>query len=200
MRGRTWRWSAPATPQSRLSSRSRTRCGPQMIPLPGLQAGICPQPYYPHWPAGQPAGWQALQGGPARGEVNAYAKLSLGACGAQSSRTSASFCWVWTHGSILRAVQHLPHMQLQGEMEHPSTFKHLHALRGRLAAAQTTHEKQMELYLTSKFCLMLPGDSQTSRRLPEAVMAGCVPVFLGPPFHSMPLANQARSRPDPETL
>lgn len=51
----------------------------------------------------------------------------------------------------------------------------------------------MELYLTSKFCLMLPGDSQTSRRLPEAVMAGCVPVFLGPPFHSMPLANQARA-------
>ncbi|KAK9834881.1 hypothetical protein WJX81_006129 [Elliptochloris bilobata] len=55
---------------------------------------------------------------------------------------------------------------------------------------ETTHEKQMELYLSSKFCLMLPGDSQTSRRLPEAVMAGCVPVFLGPPFHSMPLVNQ----------
>ena len=67
----------------------------------------------------------------------------------------------------------------------------------RLFTAQTTHEKQMELYLTSKFCLMLPGDSQTSRRLPEAVMAGCVPVFLGPPFHSMPLVNQARA-PKPQ--
>lgn len=51
----------------------------------------------------------------------------------------------------------------------------------------------MEQYLNSKFCLMLPGDSQTSRRLPEAVMSGCVPVFMGPPFHSMPLVNQARS-------
>ena len=66
-------------------------------------------------------------------------------------------------------------------------------LTARARPAQTTHEKQMELYLTSRFCLMLPGDSQTSRRLPEAVMAGCVPVFLGPPFHSMPLANQARA-------
>ena len=61
--------------------------------------------------------------------------------------------------------------------------------------AQTTHEKQMEMYLSSRFCLMLPGDSQTSRRLPEAVMAGCVPVFLGPPFHSMPLVHQARPAP-----
>ncbi len=31
---------------------------------------------------------------------------------------------------------------------------------------------------------------QTSRRLPEAVLTGCIPVFFGPPFHTVPLADQ----------
>ncbi|KAK9805794.1 hypothetical protein WJX73_000215 [Symbiochloris irregularis] len=41
----------------------------------------------------------------------------------------------------------------------------------------------------SKFCLVLPGDSQSTRRLSEIFMAGCIPVFVGAPFNSMPLAG-----------
>lgn len=38
------------------------------------------------------------------------------------------------------------------------------------------------------FCLQLSGDSQTSRRLPEALLGGCIPVsrtpgILGRPYH-----------------
>ena len=39
------------------------------------------------------------------------------------------------------------------------------------------------------FCLVLPGDSASARRTSEIFMAGCIPVFLGPPFGSMPLAD-----------
>eukprot|EP00884_Botryococcus_braunii_P001170 jgi/Botrbrau1/11053/Bobra.92_2s0024.1 len=60
---------------------------------------------------------------------------------------------------------------------------------GELQAKPITHDQQVHRYFKSIFCLMLPGDSQTSRRLPEAVMTGCIPVFVGPPYHTMPLTN-----------
>ena len=41
----------------------------------------------------------------------------------------------------------------------------------------------------SVFCLVLPGDAQSTRRLTETFLAGCIPVFLGPPFNTMPLAE-----------
>ena len=40
----------------------------------------------------------------------------------------------------------------------------------------------------SMFCLALPGDAASSRRLSEMLGVGCIPVFLGPPFHSTPIA------------
>ena len=52
------------------------------------------------------------------------------------------------------------------------------------------HWEQMDAYMKSTFCLMLPGDSQTSRRLPESIMAGCIPVFPGPPYHTAAFASQ----------
>eukprot|EP00884_Botryococcus_braunii_P004792 jgi/Botrbrau1/14313/Bobra.0287s0006.1 len=56
-------------------------------------------------------------------------------------------------------------------------------------AKQITHDEQVMLYFKSVFCLVIPGDSQTSRRLPEAVLTGCIPVFYGPPFHTIPLGD-----------
>lgn len=41
----------------------------------------------------------------------------------------------------------------------------------------------------SVFCLVLTGDAQSTRRLSEIFMAGCIPVFIGPPYNSMPLAD-----------
>ena len=38
----------------------------------------------------------------------------------------------------------------------------------------------------SRFCLAMPGDSASTRRLSEIVLSGCIPVFPGPPFNSMP--------------
>ena len=47
----------------------------------------------------------------------------------------------------------------------------------------------MDKMRSTLFCLVLPGDSASARRTSEIFMAGCIPVFLGPPFGSMPLAD-----------
>ena len=39
------------------------------------------------------------------------------------------------------------------------------------------------------FCLLLPGDSVSSRRMAEIILAGCIPVFIGPPYHNTPLSD-----------
>lgn len=41
----------------------------------------------------------------------------------------------------------------------------------------------------SKICPVFPGDSASTRRLSEIFLAGCVPAFLGPPYHSMPFGE-----------
>ena len=41
----------------------------------------------------------------------------------------------------------------------------------------------------SVFCLVVPGDAQSTRRLSEIFMAGCIPVFVGPPYNTMPLPD-----------
>lgn len=47
----------------------------------------------------------------------------------------------------------------------------------------------MQRMRSTLFCLVLPGDSASARRTSEIFMAGCIPVFLGPPYGSMPLAD-----------
>ena len=41
----------------------------------------------------------------------------------------------------------------------------------------------------SIFCLLPPGGTASSRRLTDIVLSGCIPVFIGPPWHAMPLAR-----------
>ncbi len=50
------------------------------------------------------------------------------------------------------------------------------------------HGQMMQGLQRSLFCPVIAGDTQSSRRLTEIVLAGCIPVFIGPPFHTLPLA------------
>ena len=51
-------------------------------------------------------------------------------------------------------------------------------------------KRSLEIMGRSKYCAILaPGDRQSSVELGLAVRLGCIPVFLGPPFHSMPMAS-----------
>ena len=52
----------------------------------------------------------------------------------------------------------------------------------------------------SHFCLIMPGNSQSSGRLADAFFTGCIPVFLGPPFHTLPFAALVRPSTCPAAL
>ena len=51
----------------------------------------------------------------------------------------------------------------------------------------TPHSEVMQGYRRSRFCPIVSSNVQSSRRLGEVVLSGCIPVFIGPPFHSLPL-------------
>ena len=56
-------------------------------------------------------------------------------------------------------------------------------------ARQEGHEGYVRRLKDSIFCLIPPGDTSASLRLVEAMVHGCVPVLLGPPFHTIFLAD-----------
>ena len=56
------------------------------------------------------------------------------------------------------------------------------------------HAGMLEAMAGSVFCLIMPGNSQSSQRLTEAFIAGCIPVFLGPPWHTLPFSTEASHR------
>lgn len=59
-----------------------------------------------------------------------------------------------------------------------------------MVCLQVSHEELRYEMKRSIFCPIIPGDTQSSRRLTEVMLSGCIPVFLGPPWHSMPLAKE----------
>lgn len=58
---------------------------------------------------------------------------------------------------------------------------------------QMPHDEVVRKYQQSRFCLVMPGDTQSSRRATEVIINGCLPVFAGPPFNTIPLASQIRA-------
>eukprot|EP00884_Botryococcus_braunii_P002210 jgi/Botrbrau1/11990/Bobra.0115s0026.1 len=55
---------------------------------------------------------------------------------------------------------------------------------------EESHGELMKSLFHSTFCPVIPGDSQTSQHLTERYIAGCIPVFVGPPFHTMPFEKE----------
>ncbi|KFM25367.1 hypothetical protein F751_0905 [Auxenochlorella protothecoides] len=51
------------------------------------------------------------------------------------------------------------------------------------------HDETLRRMLRSTFCPVLAGDAQTSRRQVEVILSGCVPVYVGPGWHTLPLAD-----------
>jgi hypothetical protein len=66
------------------------------------------------------------------------------------------------------------------------------------SAGVASRRQSLDLMGRSKYCAVFaPGDRQSSVELGLAVRRGCIPVFLGPPFHAMPMAaNSARGAKD----
>ena len=57
---------------------------------------------------------------------------------------------------------------------------------GELGGKHQEFNEMFQALSDSRFCLALPGDSASTRRLSEIMLADCIPVFAGPPYHSMP--------------
>eukprot|EP01025_Chloroclados_australasicus_P027485 TRINITY_DN2725_c2_g1_i1.p1 TRINITY_DN2725_c2_g1~~TRINITY_DN2725_c2_g1_i1.p1 ORF type:complete len:485 (+),score=20.88 TRINITY_DN2725_c2_g1_i1:227-1681(+) len=51
---------------------------------------------------------------------------------------------------------------------------------------EVSHQQALQISGNSKFCFIIAGDSLSSKRLTETVLKGCVPVFVGSPFHALP--------------
>lgn len=52
------------------------------------------------------------------------------------------------------------------------------------------HDVMLRYLARSLYCPVLPGDDQSSQHLTERYLAGCIPVFLGPPYHAMPFEQE----------
>ena len=83
--------------------------------------------------------------------------------------------------------------------EVPCMHAHVHTLAQGpqeqwQAASLLRRRTIMDRMRNATFCLSMPGDSASTRRLSETIMAGCIPVFLGPPYASMPMAGDVRYR------
>lgn len=63
----------------------------------------------------------------------------------------------------------------------------------RVKCARTTaknavaYTKLQGLLAQSRFCPVLAGDTPSSRRLTDVILAGCIPVFIGPAWHAFPM-------------
>jgi hypothetical protein len=49
-----------------------------------------------------------------------------------------------------------------------------------------SHSETLREMLESEFCLVIAGDGLSSRRISEVMASGCIPVFIGPPWHTRP--------------
>lgn len=57
-------------------------------------------------------------------------------------------------------------------------------------ASPSERASSIRLMRSSRYCGILPAsDRQSTIELPLAIQSGCIPVFLGPPFHSMPMVS-----------
>jgi hypothetical protein len=69
------------------------------------------------------------------------------------------------------------------QSEYASNPEIIVACKGR------NHSETMREMLASNFCLTIAGRGSSSRRINEIILAGCIPVFVGPPWHVRPLTN-----------
>ena len=65
----------------------------------------------------------------------------------------------------------------------------IHCSEENLGGSHEPYAVAFDKMRRTKFCLVLPGDAQSTRRLSEIFLAGCIPVFLGPPYNTMPFAD-----------
>lgn len=54
----------------------------------------------------------------------------------------------------------------------------------------TSYAEFINLLSRTIFCPVLPGEEQNSQHVVERFIAGCIPVFVGPPYHALPFERE----------
>lgn len=54
----------------------------------------------------------------------------------------------------------------------------------------TNHAEFANLLSRTLFCPVLPGENQGSQHLVERYVSGCIPIFVGPPYHALPFEKE----------
>eukprot|EP00884_Botryococcus_braunii_P021589 jgi/Botrbrau1/8113/Bobra.0308s0008.1 len=60
----------------------------------------------------------------------------------------------------------------------------------RTAGTYTRHSEFTQLLSRTRFCPVILGDEQNSQHVVERYIAGCIPVFVGPPYHALPFEKE----------
>lgn len=68
----------------------------------------------------------------------------------------------------------------------PSTVKVLALCTCKWCNATVDYRTVRRELAESRYCLVVPGDTSSSRRLADAIVAGCIPVIVGEPWHALP--------------
>eukprot|EP00884_Botryococcus_braunii_P015597 jgi/Botrbrau1/2720/Bobra.0203s0062.1 len=77
-----------------------------------------------------------------------------------------------------------------GAAPDPSIIVECTGLASKNRSLIRSHDAFMDLLFRTLFCPVLAGDSQSSQHVVERYIAGCIPVFPGPPFHGLPFEKE----------
>ena len=80
---------------------------------------------------------------------------------------------------ILRMTDMLPYMSPRWGVAHGVVHFRPALLKSGADSCAGVLRSIMDRMRNSTFCLSMPGDSASTRRLSETIMAGCIPVFIG---------------------
>ena len=77
----------------------------------------------------------------------------------------------------MHTPQHLPSIHVQAECS------------CSICKNKEPHSEVLDAMRRATFCPVLNGDTAASLRLSEVILAGCIPVFVGPPWHALPMVE-----------
>jgi hypothetical protein len=81
-------------------------------------------------------------------------------------------------------------MKVVGSNPDPDLMVDCGGVASRSAGEQTDHSSFMKLLFRTRYCPVIAGDEQNSQHVVERYIAGCIPIFVGPPYHALPFETE----------
>lgn len=96
---------------------------------------------------------------------------------------------VYIQGKVFRRE----FVRVVGGTTDPDVIVECSGAAARPGSNKSTHNSVFLKNLArATFCPVLPGDEQNSQHVVDRYLAGCIPVFPGPPYHALPFEKEVR--------